>query len=265
MDSSKLTYFGWDSILASINSDSLSTDCSALPHASSFENDVTCDNNESSAMQTEQALVCDWVDEGTACESRCASPLLDLDTLPSIDTFIMDMQATPAASVEDFDWILADEIIRALDAPQQTYCMQVEAEHAAEPPASSRRPPADKGSFVDKPVAELFPQVERPIVACNNKRGLDARWPEEILSAPIAEFNHFLRTHRFGKTDEREIRAARRRHKSRGYSETFRVKKRAATPSCTSLRGDMAGLVEKLSEADRAELFKAVQGREAAW
>ena len=258
MDSSKLTYLNWDSLLAGLNSGSLEADCSALPPASFADDVVYYDNNEPATMQTEQSSVCDWVDEGTACESRCASPLLDLDTLPSLDTFITDMQASPVVVDEaEFDWLLADEIIRALEEPQQPYCQQVVDER---PAASHFAQQAD-----DKPVADLFPPVERPIVACNNKRGLDARWPEEILSAPIAEFNHFLRTHRFGKTDEREIRAARRRHKSRGYSETFRVKKRATTPSCSPLRSAMAGLIEKLSDEDRVELLKAVQGRAGVW
>ncbi len=68
-------------------------------------------------------------------------------------------------------------------------------------------------------------------VPCNNKRGLDARWPEQLLQMDIKELNAYLRTHSatmgLSPAEIKELKAARRRAKSRAYSLTNRIKRQA--------------------------------------
>jgi hypothetical protein len=55
---------------------------------------------------------------------------------------------------------------------------------------------------------------------------LDARWDRRLMEMPITQLNRHLRLHPMSEEEEKELKAARRRFKSRGYSAKLREKRR---------------------------------------
>lgn len=120
----------------------------------------------------------------------------------------------------------------------------------ASPAESSLSTPA-RGS-----VAFTTSQLTDPRVACNNKTLLDARWPREVLEMSVVELNRYLRINpnNLSATEVKELKAARRRLKSRGYSKKLRETRRARRgQDSTASEGQSAELDEANDRIEELE------------
>lgn len=121
----------------------------------------------------------------------------------------------------DFDLFTNDLELDPLEATQQAIAA-TSAQIAQYKMPSSLSSTSAASTSVMTTVAAL----NDPRIACNNKTLLDARWSLELLQMTTVQLNRHLRFNPMSDEDTKALKSARRRHKSRQYSDTLRRKRR---------------------------------------
>ena len=145
------------------------------------------------------SLATTTVPASSATHSRCPTPKCASPT-PYSD--INNMTATTIPVVPDLKSRLADEELQ--------------------------RKFLERSWILERPETKGKKEGNATRVACNNKRALDAKWSDDLLQMSIKDMNRYVKTHSMSEDEVAELRAARRRYKSRVDQLVHRIKRDAA-------------------------------------